>query len=91
MKNMPAGKFTGCTTISNSELLSHNSGLENQKDDVLSKAKKQEPEELQYYTQICPKNCQDKSSELSVPLSLLKIITMKRGKYPSAPTWHILG
>lgn len=52
---MPAGKFTGCTTISNSEL-AHNSGLENQKDDILFKAKDQESEKLQCYSQHCHKN-----------------------------------
>lgn len=52
---MPAGKFTGCTTISNSELLAHNSGLENQKDDILFKAKDQELEKLQCYSQRCHK------------------------------------
>lgn len=36
---MPAGKFTECTTISNSELLTHNSDLENEKDHILFKAK----------------------------------------------------
>ena len=55
MKNMPAGKFTDCTTISNPELLAHNSGLENQKDDILFKAKDQESEKLQCYSQGCHK------------------------------------
>lgn len=32
MNNMPAGKFPDCTTISNSELLTHSWGLENQMD-----------------------------------------------------------
>lgn len=50
MKNMPAGKFTGCATISNSELLAHNSVLKNQKDDILLKARNQEPELLQYHS-----------------------------------------
>lgn len=50
MKNMPARKFTGCATISNSELLAHNSVLKNQKDDILLKARNQEPELLQYHS-----------------------------------------
>lgn len=71
MKNMPARKFTGCATISNSELLAHNSVLKNQKDDILLKARNQEPELLQYHSSPASKkkkkNHQDKSSELSVP------------------------
>lgn len=67
---MPAGKFTGCATISNSELLAHNSVLKNQKDDILLKARNQEPELLQYHSSPASKKKkknQDKSSELSVP------------------------
>lgn len=56
MKNMPAGKFTGCATISNSEVLAHNSALKNQKDDILLKARNQEPELLQYHPSLATKN-----------------------------------